>query len=225
MTSVNCFRRLLRPTVHACLLCAVTFWCACPRAGAANAPQQTQSHVLATQGFFCPAGYDPHECEQRTAQLKAILIQYPASAPKHWRWVIVPSEDWQPLVQSLHLDRESPAFTALKQRVTFLEDALFSAQPGRADELVRHFHIPFDQLLSRAVSHELGHAICHVGGEEIANRVAEQLRGGKYPECAGTMRSLSTSERLYLHNQLAGFQAKIRRGPNEQLRWPASAQP
>jgi hypothetical protein len=204
MTTINCFHRLSRSTVHACLLCAVTFWGTCPRASAANALQRSQSHALATQGFFCRVGYDPHECQRRIAQLKTVLIHYPV-APKHWRWVIVPSEHWQPLVQSLHLDRESPAFTAITERETFLEDALFFAQPGRSDELVRRFRTPFDQLLSVAVSHELGHAICHGGSEAIANRVAEQLRGGKYPDCAGNVKSLTPIEELYLHGQSASF--------------------
>ena len=51
------------------------------------------------------------------------------------------------------------------------------------------FVTPFDQLLSVAVSHELGQTICHGGSEAIANRVAEELRGGKHPDCAGNMKS------------------------------------
>jgi hypothetical protein len=186
------------------LLCVFTFWGTCPLASAANALQRRQSLTLATQKFFCRAGYDAQECERRIAQLKAVLIQYPAGVPKHWRWVIVPSEAWQPLVHSLHLDRESPAFTAITERETFLEDALFFAEP-RTDELVRDFRTPFDQLLSFAVSHELGHAICHGGSEAMANRVAEQLRGGKYPDCAENMKGLTPIEELYLHSQLPGF--------------------
>src|SRR5271155_2359396 len=202
MITVN-FHRLSRSTVHACLLCVVIFWGTCPRASAAL--QRSQSAALATQEFFCRAGFDREECERRVAQLKAVLIQYPAGAQRHWRWVIVPSEDWQPLVQSLHLDRESPAFTAITERETFLEDALFFARPGRTDELVRHFRTPFDQLLSVAVGHELGHAICHGGSEAIANRIAEQLRTGKHPDCAGNMKSLTAIEELYLHSQSPGF--------------------
>ena len=205
MTSVNCFHRLSKSTVHACLLCVVIFWGRCVRANAASPLQRSQSRTLANQGFFCRAGYDPQTCGQRIDQLKAVLIEYPAGARKHWRWVIVPSEQWQPLVQALHLDRESPAFTNITERATFLEDALFFTQTGRTGELVQHFHIPFDQLLSAAVSHELGHAICHGGSEAMANRVAEQLRGGKYPDCAGDVKSLSPSDELYFRGQLAGF--------------------
>ena len=205
MITVKCFHCLSRSTVHACLLCVVIFWGKCQLASAVNALQQRQSDALATQGFFCRAGYDSRECERRITELKAVLIQYAAGAPKNWRWVIVPSEDWQLLAQSLHLDRESPAFSAITERETFLEDALFFAHPGRTDELVRHFHTPFDQLLSVAVGHELGHAICHGGSEAIANRAAEQLRVGKYPDCAGNMKSLTPIEELYLHSQSPRF--------------------
>jgi hypothetical protein len=164
--------------------------------------QRRQSRALATQQFFCRAGYDLHECEQRVAQLKAVLIQYPAGAPKHWKWVIVPSENWQPLVQSLHLDPQSPAFTGVTERETFLEDALFFTRPRRTDELVRNFRTPLDRLLSFAVSHELGHVICHDRSETIANRVAEQLRGGKNPNC---MKSLTPLEELSLHRLSPSF--------------------
>jgi len=203
MTIVKCFDRLSRSTVHACLLCMVTFWGTCLPASAAL--QGGQSHALATQEFFCRAGYDRQKCEQHIAQLKAVLIQYPVGTPEHWRWVVVPSEDWQPLVQSLHLNRESPAFSDITERETFLEDALFFVQPRRTDELVRHFRTPFDQLLSAAVSHELGHAICHGSSEAIANRVAEQLRSGKHPDCTGNMKSLTPIDELYLHSQSPGF--------------------
>jgi hypothetical protein len=203
MITVKCFHRLSKSAAHACLLCVLTFWGTSPRASAAL--QRRQTYALTTQEFFCRAGYDPQECEQRIAQLKAVLIQYPADAPKNWRWVIVPSEDWQPLVKELRLDRESPAFSAITERETFLEDALFFAHPGRTNQLVRHFGIPFDQLLSVAVGHELGHAICHGGSEAIANRAAEQLRTGKHPDCAGNIKSLTPIEELYLHSQSPRF--------------------
>jgi hypothetical protein len=170
------------------------------RAGTATLEREKS---LRTQKFFCHTGYDPRQCEQHIAELKAVLLQYPAPSPKHWTWIIVRSEDWQPLVQNLHLPSQSPAFTTLALRETFLEDALFFSQPGRTDELVTLLRTPAAQLLSVAVSHELGHAICHNGDEAAANRVAEQLRGGKHPDClnAGTRKPLDPIDELVLHNQ------------------------
>jgi hypothetical protein len=205
MTTVNCFRHLSRSTVHACLLCVFTLWGTCPGAVARDASPRGEVNTLASQEFFCSAGYDVHECGRRIAQLKAVLTESGAGAPKGWRWVIVRSEDWQPLVKSVHLDRESPAFTGITEHETFLEDALFFAQPARTDELVRHFRTPFNRLLAFAVSHELGHAICHNVSEAVANRVAEQLRGGKGPNCDGNVKSLTPAEEWYLRTQIPGF--------------------
>jgi hypothetical protein len=173
-----------------------------------DAPQPEQGRALTAQHFYCNTGFDQHVCEQHVAKLKAVLRRYPVDAPEGWRWVIVRSEDWRPLLVSLHLDRRATAFSALGLRSTFLEEALFAYNPTRAAELVRDFHAPFDQLLSIALSHELGHAICHERNETAATRIAEQLRRGKHSECAETGESPTPIEELYLHNRLPGSAAR-----------------
>ncbi|MFZ0815051.1 MAG: hypothetical protein WAM78_06000 [Candidatus Sulfotelmatobacter sp.] len=192
--------------LHICLLATITLYVTCPSARAGTATLEREKS-LSTQKFFCHTGYDPHQCEQHIAELKAVLLQLPVASPKRWTWIIVRSEDWQPLVQSLHLPPQSPAFTALALRETFLEDALFFSQPGRTQELVMLLKTPFAQLLSVVVSHELGHAICHNGDEAAANRIAEQLRSGKPPDCfdTGTQKPLGPIDELILHNQSPGF--------------------
>ena len=151
--------------------------------------QPERGRALTAQHFYCNTGFDQHVCQQHVAKLKEVLRHYPADAPEGWRWVIVRSEDWQRLLVSLGLDRRATAFSALGLRSTFLEEALFVYSPTRAAELVRDFHAPFDQLLAIAVSHELGHAICHERNEAAASRIAEQLRTGKHPECGETSES------------------------------------
>jgi hypothetical protein len=141
------------------------------------------------------------QCLRQVAKLMAELMRYPADLPAHWSWVIVGSGAWQPLTQKLRLDQRSPAFTAIDERETFLEEALFLPMPTRTNELVRDLRVPFDQLLSIAVSHELGHAICHGGGEATAKRVSEQLRSGKRPDCGNAMKSPSRIEDVYLHSR------------------------
>jgi hypothetical protein len=187
------------------LLFLVGFCGTCRFASAANAARGREVDTLATNKFYCADGYDRQECEQHITELKTVLVHYSAGVSRNWNWVIVPSEDWHPLLQRLRLDQRSPAFTALVERETFLQDALFFSQPMRTDELVRNFHVPFDQLLSLAVRHELGHAICNGGDEEIANRVAEQLRTGKHPDCGANVKSLTRIQELYLHSQSPGF--------------------
>jgi hypothetical protein len=192
-------------TLHTCLLGVAALCVICPHARAGTSTLEREKS-LSTQKFFCHTGYDLHQCEQHIAELKAVLLHYPAPTPKRWTWIIVRSEDWQPIVQKLHLNRQSPAFSALTQRETFLEDALFFSQPGRTDELVMFLGTPIDQLLSVAVSHELGHAICHSGDEATANRVAEQLRSGKYPVCFDrTKKPPDRLDEVILHDESPGF--------------------
>jgi len=162
-------------------------------------------NAVAAQHFICDAGFDRQWCLRQVAKLMAELMRYPADLPAHWSWVIVGSGAWQPLTQKLRLDQRSPAFTALDKRETFLEEALFLPMPTRTNELVRDLHVPFDQLLSIAVSHELGHAICHGGGEATAKRVSEQLRSGKRPDCGNAMKSPSRIEEMYLRSRLSGL--------------------
>ena len=202
MTTHCTFNRLSVLGFRTLLIYAVTVCGECPSANAATSPQLKPINALVAQDFYCNAGYDPHECEQHVAKLKAVLISYPVRAPKHWSWVLVRSEDWQALVMRLRLHPSSPAFTALDQHETFLEEALFVPQSMRANELVRDFHAPSGQLLSFAVSHELGHVICSDGSEAAANRIAEQLRSGKYPEC---VKSLAPIDELYWHSHLSGL--------------------
>jgi len=205
MTTRKCFDRISISTFRVSLLFLVGFCGTCRFASAANAARGWQADTLTTNNFFCADGYDRQLCQLHVTELKTVLVQYSAGVSRNWDWVIVPSEDWHPLLQRLGLDQRSPAFSALVERATFLEDALFFSQPMRTDELLRNFHVPFDQLLSFAVSHELGHAICHGREEAIANRVAEQLRSGKHPDCGANVKSLTRIQELYLHSQSPAF--------------------
>jgi hypothetical protein len=206
MKTARFFDRFLTPAFRACLLLVVSLFGRCQLAVAAAQPRQM--NTLTGQQFFCNAGYDRHECARQIARLKAVLIHYPAGVQGPWSWVIVRSEDWQPLLSRLHLDRRSPAFTFLDERETFLEEALFFPRSIRTDELVRNFRVPVDRLLSIAVSHELGHAICHGGDEATANRISDQLRNGQRLDCSDAMKSPGRIEELYLRNQFRGLSSR-----------------
>jgi hypothetical protein len=196
-------RSFLAPAFRVCLISVVTLCGACPLAAPASHSADVNS--LVTQKFSCYAGLDHNECLQNIAKLRAELLRYSAEIPRHWNWVIVGSEDWQSLVLKLHVDKRSPAFTAVKARESFLEGALFLPKPARTDELVRSFGVPADQLLTIAVSHELGHAICDGNDETIARRVSDQLRSGGKIDCTN---SLTTFDELYLRSRSPGLRSR-----------------
>jgi hypothetical protein len=138
---------------------------------------------LSNQNFYCHAGYNLADCRQEVAELKTILARYPAEELGPWTWVLVRSQDWIPISVLLGLKPESPAFTAVDQRETFLEEALFKRQGLRAAELQREWLMPREQLLDLAVTHELGHALCSEPNEAVADRFGEELRRGHRPHC------------------------------------------
>jgi hypothetical protein len=198
MITLTLRRPILPRVLCASLLCVLTLSGIHPAAHAAETTRPSPSSALTTQQFFCSAGYDRESCLQHTAQLRAVLRHYPAAQHGPWSWVIVRSEDWGPFLLRLHLDQRSPAFTALEQRSTFLEEVLFHPKPERAAELEKTFATPLPQLLAAAVTHELAHAVCHEMDETAANRIAEQLRAGGIADCS-LARGLTPIQELGLH--------------------------
>ena len=136
------------------------------------------------QEFACVSPYTFAECERQVAILEPILHRYAAEKLGKWTWVLVRSEDWKQILTELHLNPNSPAFSHLEMRQTFVEEVLLVPEPERQVELVEKWHIPFDQFLDFAISHEMGHALCHESDEIKAERYAELLRKGSSSECA-----------------------------------------
>jgi len=87
----------------------------------------------------------------------------------------------------LRLNPDSPAFTALEPRETFLEEALFIHDPQRTSELMIEFNRSMPKLLELAISHELGHAFCAEPNEANADRFAAALRDGLTPSCRSSV--------------------------------------
>ena len=128
------------------------------------------------QEFYCVGPYFISECATQAALLQAVLRNYDADRLGKWSWVVVRSEDWKQLASRLHLDPGSPAFSHLGNRQTFFDEALLVLKAKREFELIRKWHIPFDQFLDFAVRHELGHAFCQETDEVKAERYGERLR-------------------------------------------------
>jgi len=157
------------------------------------------------QHLSCSSGYDREECEQHLTRLKTVLVQYPIDRLKGWNWIVVSSEEWQPLLRRLHLDSRSVAFSSVEQHTVVFEEALFLQHGARTAKLSHNLRVPVDELISMAVRHELGHVFCHSADENAADRVAEQLRKGEHHECGGNMKSLNSIEELmYRQSRLLG---------------------
>jgi hypothetical protein len=134
--------------------------------------------------FYCNVGYSVADCRLKLARLQDVLVRLNPAQLGEWTWILVRSEDWKPILRRVGRDPDSPAFTILASRQTFLEDALFDADPVRSRTLLERWRVPRDKLLAFAVAHELGHAVCAETNEASAIRYAEQLLGRGAAECA-----------------------------------------
>jgi hypothetical protein len=144
---------------------------------------ETERAILPSQEFHCHTGYSLAQCQKDILELKKVLAHYPIEGLGHWTWVLVRSQDWKPISQMLRLNPESPAFTALDLRETFLEEALFVHDPLRTAELMEEWQRSMPKLLELAVTHELGHAFCQEPNEAAADHFGEELRNGRLTRC------------------------------------------
>jgi hypothetical protein len=133
--------------------------------------------------FFCAHGYSHKDCKEDVARLRRELARYPVDQLGQWSFVLVPSGAWKDLTLSLGGDPDSPAFSVIERRSTVLESAMFSSSAGRKAELFRKFGFTGDALLSLAVTHELGHAICNDTNERRADDYGRDLRNGNSSFC------------------------------------------
>jgi hypothetical protein len=175
MKFTTCFGRIAMPV----LLLGI----ASPRIARAN-PREDR---LATQHFFCNTGYTQETCHEQIATLKTVVAKFPTETLGEWTWVVVRSQDWKGVVRTLGLQADSPAFTCLETKTTFIEEALVAKVPGRASELIARWHMGMTDLLNTAVEHEMGHALCHSLDERKANRVAGILEQKRPLSCEAGM--------------------------------------
>ena len=143
----------------------------------------TERVILSSQEFHCHTGYPLAQCQKDILELKKVLAHYPIQGLGHWTWVLVRSQDWKPISYMLRLNPDSPAFTALELRDTFLEEALFLHDPVRTSELMKEWQKSMPKLLELAVTHELGHALCEETNEAAADHFGEELRNGRLIPC------------------------------------------
>ena len=130
--------------------------------------------------------YDRAECVKDATALRQAMASYPVQLLGEWSFVLVPSGDWKALVRGQSGDPVSPAFSMLDQRVTLLDSSLFVASAGRSKELLERFRMIGPQLVSLAITHEMGHGVCQETDERRADDYGKELRDGKIPDCSKT---------------------------------------
>ena len=162
------------------LLVAIPLTVIFPKAGMAANPEER----LAAQHFHCNTGYVLDACLQQIATLKQVVAKGPTDALGEWTWVLVRSEDWKPLMKTVGLDQDSPAFTCLEKRTTFVEEALVAKVSGsRSNELISRWRLGIKELLNMAVEHEMGHALCSTLDEDKAKHIVELLDQNRPLSC------------------------------------------
>ena len=141
------------------------------------------SDTTPKQKFVCNTGYSVPDCIRQISALREALKPYRPERLGAWTWVLVKSADWKAILLPRGLSTDSPAFTVPDKRQTFLEEALFVRVPNRSAELLRFWSVPLDKMLDLAITHELGHAVCNMQDEHIADSFGKQLREGRNAEC------------------------------------------
>ena len=135
------------------------------------------------QHFACNVGYTPRECQVAATVLRKALARYPVEALGEWRWVLVRTEDWKQLLSKRKFDSDSPAFSLLPKRETFLDAALVVRTSIRGVQLRAIWRMPIEDLLDLAIRHELAHALCNERDESKADRAALALKNGTPLSC------------------------------------------
>jgi hypothetical protein len=141
------------------------------------------------QHFVCNTGYTQAACHAQMQQFAAHLAQYRDELPGNWTWVLVRSQDWRGILLGLDLNPQSPAFSVLEQRRTFLSEALIAPDAYGGADLLHTFKIPLDRILDVAITHELGHAYCDEKREGEADHFGELLRKTGVAQCSSPSRS------------------------------------
>jgi len=184
--------RQFRLILLASLLMVIAFlFSANPLAAQANSGAGDQNQI-SRQRFACNVGFTPKECQLAATVLRKALSRYPLEALGEWKWVLVRSEDWKPILSERRADSNVPAFSYLPKRETFLDSALVAGPSIHGAELSALWHMTTEDLLDLAIRHELAHALCKDGNEITTDRAAIALKNGMPLSCRITEQTSSS---------------------------------
>ena len=147
------------------------------------APVMPDSTIPKNIQFLCTQHFEQAECVKDATALRQAMVRFPMQLLGTWAFVVVPADDWKPLVRGQGGDPVSPAFSMLDQRVTLLDASLFGGTAVRNKELLERFGVIGPALVDLAITHEMGHGICNEKDERRADDYGKELRDGKVPGC------------------------------------------
>lgn len=94
--------------------------------GGGQRGHRDQKDARIEQHFYCNTGYTIEVCASNRHDSARVLERFDLRGLEGWTWVLVRSDDWKPILRRVGRDPDSPAFTILEKRQTFLEEALFA---------------------------------------------------------------------------------------------------
>jgi hypothetical protein len=145
---------------------------------------QNQNGLPGSIQFFCTEDYPHRACMDDVETLHHSLQRYPVEQLGQWIFVLATRNQCIAVQHRPDRSAETPAFTFINHRTTVMERDLFSATADRSGELFRAFGLAGSALLELAISHELGHALCHEPDEHRADDYGRELRGGRILSCS-----------------------------------------
>jgi len=151
--------------------------------------------------FFCTHNYGSQDCLKDSTALRNALAPYPLELLGRWSFLLVPADDWRPLVLGLRQNPVSPAFSIIDQHITVLESSLLTSTPLRDKSLLQTFGVIGGALLDLAVTHELGHAICQDKDQRRADDYGRELRQKNTVECTQAPEGLSKIRSAFRESQ------------------------
>jgi hypothetical protein len=163
-------------------------------AGAAACGQGVSKPPL--QHFICHTGFTAEQCQLRMTILRKVLDRYHSDRLGQWDWVLVRTNDWRALLSGRGFDTASPAFTYLPRNETFFDEALTIRDSVRGVELTKLWRMSVEDLLDKAVRHELGHALCRETDELKARLLEDEFRFGAPVVCKGRKSKVRETERI-----------------------------
>jgi hypothetical protein len=139
----------------------------------ASVSAQTQAIVK------CGDGLSESECKLASATVGRALgeLEFPVEG---WRWVVVPSSEWEKVRRAFGSKSESPAFTVLAVRTTYVDGSLVFPSARDEERLLSYSKRTGTDRLRWVLAHETGHILCNSNDERVANDAAGRLEFGAH---------------------------------------------